>query len=232
MTSSVILIPARYQSTRFPGKPLASLNGIPMIRMVYERCRKAAKELECDVRVLTDDERIAEKFETSEVWLDDKNYANGTERCAGFINTKEGKQYTRVINVQGDMPDVTTDMIKYAYYNLNQYEVTTVHTDMDPVLRADPNSVKMIEGAGKALWFGRGFTKYGKHHLGIYGYWATLLERYITLPVTAEEDIEQLEQLRWLKNGCTIGTQSVYFKGIEINSPEDVDRWHQNKHSQ
>ena len=227
MTTTAILIPARYGSTRFPGKPLVPLNGIPMVRMVYERCRKAAKELGCDVRVLTDDTRIAERFDSSQVYIDKTEYANGTERCTGFVLTDEGKKYSRVVNVQGDMPDVTTDMIKYAFYNLNQYEVTTVHTDMDPKLRDDPNSVKMIEGAGKALWFGRGFTKYGKHHLGVYGYWTSMLERYPNMPVTAEEDIEQLEQLRWLKNGCTIGTQSVYFKGIEINTPEDVDAWHQ-----
>ena len=232
MTSSAILIPARYGSTRFPGKPLAALDGIPMIRHVYERCRKAAKEINADVFVLTDDNRIAEKFEPSQVWLDELDYANGTERCAGFVSSKLGRQYSRIVNVQGDMPDVTTDMIKYAYYNLNQYTVTTVHTDMDPGLRKDPNSVKMIEGAGKALWFGRGFTKYGKHHLGVYGYWATELERYPSMPVTTEEDIEQLEQLRWLKNGCTIGTESVYFNGIEINSPEDVDAWHLHQNKQ
>jgi len=229
MTSCAILIPARYESTRFPGKPLALLHNIPMVRMVFEHCRKSGIG---DVRVLTDDERIAERFSPHEVWIDDKDYANGTERCAGFANSKEGQQYNKFINVQGDMPDITIDIIKYVYYNLNQYDVTTAHTDMDPALRSDPNSVKMIEGAGKALWFGRGFTKYGKHHLGVYGYTRDQLLRYSDMPVTAEEDIEQLEQLRWLKNGCTIGTQSVYFKGIEINSPEDVDRWHQNKHSQ
>ena len=228
---TAILIPARYASTRFPGKPLTLLDGVPMVRWVFERCRKAAKEIDADVIALTDDKRIAEKFGPNEVWVDSKDYANGTERCAGFVETEIGKKYSRVINVQGDMPDVTTDMIKYAYYNLNQYEVTTVHTDMDPKLREDPNSVKMIEGAGKALWFGRGFTKYGKHHLGVYGYTREKLLQYPDMPVTAEEDIEQLEQLRWLKNGCTIGTQSVYFKGIEINSPEDTDKWHQIKRS-
>ena len=226
MTSTAILIPARYGSTRFPGKPLASLNNIPMVRHVYERCRKAAQELGCDVYVLTDDTRIAERFNPNDVWLDETDYANGTERCAAFASTKQGEKYARFINVQGDMPDVTIDIIKYVYYNLNQYEVTTVHTDMDPSLRDDPNTVKMIEGAGRALWFGRGFTKYGKHHLGVYGYWAQRLEDYPKMPVTAEEDIEQLEQLRWLKNGCTIGTQSVYFNGIEINTPEDLEAWH------
>ena len=232
MTSSAILIPARYESTRFPGKPLALLQGIPMIRLVYEKCRKAAKEIDADVFVLTDDKRIAERFNPSEVWLDDSDYLNGTERCAAFCQTKRAEQYRKFINVQGDMPDITTDIIKYVYYNLNQYDITTAHTEMDPTLRNNPNTVKMIEGAGRALWFGRGFTKYGKHHLGVYGYWGHKLAGYRTLPVTAEEDIEQLEQLRWLKNGCTIGTQSVYFNGIEINSPEDVDAWHQNKLSQ
>ena len=231
MASTVILIPSRYGSTRLPGKSLVSLNGIPMVRVVYEKCRKAAKELNCDVRVLTDDKRIAERFSPSEVWVDETGYRNGTERCAGFADSKEGEQYKRFINVQGDMPDITTDIIKYVYYNLNEYDITTAHTEMDPALRSDPNIVKLIEGAGMVLWCGRGFTKYGKHHLGVYGYARDALLRYPALPVSAEEDIEQLEQLRWLKSGCTIGTQSVYFNGIEINTPEDVDAWHKKKNS-
>ena len=231
MTSTAILIPARYGSTRFPGKPLALLQGIPMVRLVYERCRKAAMAFGAKVVVLTDDNRIAERFNPNEVWVDETDYRNGTERCAGFASSKQGEQYERFINVQGDMPDITTDIIKYVYYNLNEYDITTVHTDMDPKLREDPNSVKMVDGAGMALWFGRGITKYGKHHLGVYGYARDALLRYPTLPVTAEEDIEQLEQLRWLKSGCTIGTQSVYFNGIEINSPSDINLWQQNKSS-
>lgn len=231
MKSTAILIPARYQSTRFPGKPLTLLDGVPMVRWVYERCRKAAIEIDADVFVLTDDERIADKIEPTRVWLNKTEYKNGTERCAGFAKSEWAKQYERFINVQGDMPDITSDIIKYVYYNLNEYDITTAHTDMDPKLRDDPNSVKMIEGAGMALWFGRGFTKYGKHHLGVYGYAKDALLRYSSLPVTVEEDIEQLEQLRWLKSGCTIGTQSVYFKGIEINSSQDVELWHQHKRS-
>jgi len=231
MASSVILIPARYHSTRLPGKPLVKLDGVPMIRWVFERCRKAALSLDVDIRVLTDDKRIAELFSPNEVWIDSKAYKNGTERCAGFAETEWGKLYDRFINVQGDMPDVTADIIKHVYYNLNQYKVTTAHTDMSPDRRLDPSVVKQINGAGTALWFGRGFTKYGVHHLGIYGYSREALLKYIDLPVTTEEDIEALEQLRWLKNGWQIGTQSVYYKGIEINTPEDVDRWHQNKRS-
>lgn len=232
MKSTAILIPARYGSTRFPGKPLAMLDGIPMIRLVYERCRKAANALGLSTIVLTDSTEIADKFFDTQVWLDDTDYRNGTERCAGFAASKRGEEFTHFINVQGDMPDITTDIIKYVYYNLNEYDITTAHTEMDPKLREDPNTVKMIEGAGMVLWCGRGFTKYGKHHLGVYGYARDALLRYPTLPVSAEEDIEQLEQLRWLKSGCTIGTQSVYFNGIEINTPEDIERWHRTKHSQ
>jgi len=231
---TAICIPARYGSTRFEGKPLVELNGVPMARIVYERCRKAKQEfnvnaMQTDVIVLTDDERIAERFSDTEVWVDEVSYANGTERVAGFAKSKQGEQYERFINVQGDMPDVTTDIIKYVYYNLNQYDVATVHTDMDPKLRDNTNTVKMIEGNGEALWFGRGFTKYGKHHLGVYGYTRDALLRYPDLSVTAEEDIEQLEQLRWLKHGIRIGTQSVYYNGVEINTPEDVDKWYEKK---
>jgi len=107
VTSTVILIPARWGSTRFPGKPLAPLNGIPMVRMVYERCRKAAKEIDADVRVLTDHEDVCLRFESNEVWFDNNDYANGTERCAGFAKSKEGQLYNKFINVQGDMPDIT-----------------------------------------------------------------------------------------------------------------------------
>jgi CMP-2-keto-3-deoxyoctulosonic acid synthetase len=226
MTSTAILIPARYGSTRFPGKPLATLNNMPMIRVVYERCRKAG----LDVYVLTDDKRIASKFSDSQVIVDDTDYANGTERCAGALNDKRLDKYTHFINVQGDMPDINARIIETVNYGLKYADVVTVHTEMDPGLKANPNTVKMVLGKNEALWFGRGFT-YGEHHLGIYGYSREMLIQYPTLSITAEELIEQLEQLRWLKNGCKIGTHPVYFNGIEINSPEDVEAWHQ-KNSQ
>lgn len=224
MNNTAILIPARYGSTRFPGKPLAPLNGVPMIRMVYERCRKSG----LDVYVLTDDDRIASKFTEGEVIVDDTDYANGTERCAGALNDRRLDKYTHFINVQGDMPDINARIIETVAYGLKYADVTTVHTEMKPELKSDPNSVKMVLGKNEALWFGRGFT-YGEHHLGVYGYKRESLIHYPTLSITAEELIEQLEQLRWLKNGCSIGTHPVYFNGIEINSPEDVDAWHNNR---
>ena len=229
MTSTAILIPARYGSTRLPGKPLIPLDNIPMIRRVYERCRKSGH----DTYVLTDDMRIFNLFGASNCWIEEVDYANGTERCAGAVKHGFFDKYDRFINVQGDMPDVTVDMIEKCAESLNyNYSVSTVYTDMPPCMQNDPNSVKMIHAyPNQALWFGRGLTGYGEWHLGVYGYKRHALVAYPNLKVTQEETIEQLEQLRWLKSGWQIGTQSVYFNGVEINTPEDVEAWH-SKYSQ
>ena len=231
MNDTAILIPARWASTRFPGKPLAPLNGIPMVRMVYEHCRKAAKEINADVYVLTDHEDICLRFEPDEVWFDYNDYANGTERCAGFANSKKGQGYNKFVNVQGDMPDVTTEIIKKAHWHLQNYSVTTVFTNMPSEKQNDPNSVKMVRAGDQALWFGRGMTGYGEWHLGVYGYKRNSLDMYRTLRIETEEEIEKLEQLRWLKNGWQIGCLSVQYNGVEINTPEDIKEWH-NKNSQ
>ena len=226
MTSSAILIPARYNSTRFPGKPLTPLHNIPMVRMVYEACRKTG----IDTYVLTDDMRIFNRFGSEICWIEEEHiapYENGTERCAGAITQWDKlKQYDQFINVQGDMPDVTHDMIKKARWHLQHYPVTTVFTQMQEDKQNDPNSVKMVRAGDQALWFGRGMTGYGDWHLGVYGYKRNALEMYPTLQVEQEEQIEKLEQLRWLKNGWNIGCLSVQYNGVEINSPEDVDIWH------
>ena len=232
MTSSVILIPARYNSTRLPGKPLAMLDGVPMIKRVYDAC-SASK---IPTYVLTDDMRIFNLFGPRQCWIDqEKEYANGTERCAGAITDsnfiKYLGHYDNIINVQGDMPDVTLDMIKKVRWHLKHYPVTTMFTEMPPCMQQDPNTVKMVRAGDQALWFGRGMTGYGEWHLGIYGYKRNALEMYTNLPVDREEEVEKLEQLRWLKNGWQIGCLSVYYNGTEINSPEDIETWH-NKNSQ
>jgi CMP-2-keto-3-deoxyoctulosonic acid synthetase len=122
-------------------------------------------------------------------------------------------------------------MIEKCVWHLKHYPVTTVFTNMSEEEQNNPNSVKMVRAGDNALWFGRGMTGYGDWHLGVYGYKRNPLEVYQSLTVEKEETIEQLEQLRWLKNGWQIGCLSVYFNGIEINSPEDVNAWH-NKHFQ
>jgi 3-deoxy-manno-octulosonate cytidylyltransferase (CMP-KDO synthetase) len=227
MTSTAILIPARYASTRYPGKPLALLDGVPMIKRVYDACIAS----KTPTYVLTDDMRIYELFGPDKCWIEQKDYANGTERCAGAVKNDFFAQYDQFINVQGDMPDVTLQMIERCIEWLKYYPISTVFTAMPEEMQNDPNSVKMVRAGDSALWFGRGMTGYGEWHLGIYGYRRNALNLYPSLEITQEETIEQLEQLRWLKSGWQIGCSSVYFKGVEINSPEDVDVWH-TRHSQ
>jgi 3-deoxy-manno-octulosonate cytidylyltransferase (CMP-KDO synthetase) len=93
-------------------------------------------------------------------------------------------------------------------------------------MRLNPNVVKMIKGTDNAQWFGRGFANYGYHHLGIYGYKRRSLELFPILKKTVEEEAEQLEQLRWLKNGWKIKISHVQYKGVEINTSTDVEQWH------
>ena len=222
MSKTAILIPARYASTRFPGKPLVELDGVPMIKRVYDAC--VASKI--PTYVLTDDMRIFELFNSTNCWIDETPYENGTERCAGAIKNDFFKDYNQFINVQGDMPDVTQLMIERCVEWLQYYPVSTVFATMPEEIQNEPNSVKMVRAGDQALWFGRGMTGYGEWHLGIYGYRRNALKLYPSLEITQEETIEQLEQLRWLKSGWQIGCSSVYFNGVEINSPEDVDIWH------
>ena len=222
MTSSAILIPARYNSTRLPGKPLAMLDGVPMIKRVYDACSASG----IPTYVLTDDVRIASVFQNTSVIIDDTDYASGTERCAGAINLDYMQKYNKFINVQGDMPDVTIDMIKQCEWHLQHYQVTTLWTDMPTCMQEDPNTVKLIRAGDRVLWCGRSITNYGHWHLGIYGYKREALEMYTDLIIEKEETIEQLEQLRWLKNGWQVGCLSVQYNGVEINSPEDIETWH------
>jgi 3-deoxy-manno-octulosonate cytidylyltransferase (CMP-KDO synthetase) len=222
MNKTAILIPARYASTRFPGKPLVELDGVPMIKRVYDACIAS----KIPTYVLTDDMRIFELFNSTNCWIDETPYENGTERCAGAIKNDFFKDYNQFINVQGDMPDVTLQMIERCVEWLQYYPVSTVFATMPEEIQNEPNSVKMVRAGDQALWFGRGMTGYGEWHLGIYGYRRNALKLYPSLEITQEETIEQLEQLRWLKSGWQIGCSSVYFNGVEINSPEDVDIWH------
>lgn len=221
MKSTAILIPARYESSRYPGKPLVNLGEMTMIERVYETCADTG----LDTYVLTDDYRIASLFNDNNCRLDTAEYNNGTERCAGALD--KIPEYDQYINVQGDMPDVNKHMINKVIWHLNNYPITTLFTDMPEKMRNDPNSVKVVRGGDKALWFGRGMSGYGDWHLGIYGYKKNPLQFYSKYGIIEEERIEQLEQLRWLKAGWDIGVLHTEFNGIEINTPEDEKRWNE-----
>ena len=225
--NTAILIPARLASTRFPEKPLKLLNRVPMIRRVYDRCLETG----LDTFVLTDSKRIASLFPEGNVVVHDDPYENGTERCAGVLRDSRFDQYKQFVNVQGDMPDVTVDIVEKCIWHLKNYPVTSVFTQMPEDKQMDPSTVKMVRAGDQALWFGRGLTGYGDWHLGVYGYKRNPLEMYSNLEVTQEEEVEKLEQLRWLKNGWQVGVLSVYYKGMEINTPQDLEEWH-SKNSQ
>jgi 3-deoxy-manno-octulosonate cytidylyltransferase (CMP-KDO synthetase) len=215
--TTAILIPARLNSTRFPNKMLAELNGVPLIRHVYDKC--AATGL--DTYVITPDQAIVDAV-PSAILVGDAD--NGTERCMLAID--EHLQYDRYINVQGDMPDITESIIRAVEAELKNSDVSTAYTQMDFNLRSDPNCVKMIHSRGRALWFLRASLMYGDHHLGIYGYNRETKAMYSVSRKFIEEDIEKLEQLRWIQNGIKIGVVEVEFDGIEINTPDDLVEWH------
>ena len=144
---TAILIPARYASTRYPGKPLVKLDGVPMIKRVAD----AARESGLPVYVLTDDVRVANCVNTEyTVLIEDAEYENGTERCAGYMTTMQKKRlhatgygwdhdYDQYINVQGDMPDVTVDIIEKCVWHLKHYPITTVYTKMPKEKQDDPS---------------------------------------------------------------------------------------------
>jgi len=222
MTSYAILIPARYESTRFPGKPLADLNGTTMIERVVDACRETGLK----TVVLTDDIRVHKKVMNKTMSIfNPTDYANGTERCAGAVSDDWLRKQSHFINVQGDMPDITENIIRAVEGELQRSDVATAYTPMDFNLRNDPNSVKMIHSRGRAHWFLRASLTYGDHHLGVYGYNREAKAMYTTSRKFVEEDIEKLEQLRWIQNGIKIGVVEVEFDGIEINTPEDLEKW-------
>jgi 3-deoxy-manno-octulosonate cytidylyltransferase (CMP-KDO synthetase) len=216
--TTAILIPARYDSKRFPGKMMELLNGIPLVEHVYNKCIATG----LDTYVLTDHQDIYNYLGARRcLWTTEAE--NGTERCMQVID--EVLQYDRYINVQGDMPDITPEIIRAVEDELQRSDVATAYTPMDFNLRNDPNSVKMIHSRGRAHWFLRASLTYGDHHLGVYGYNREAKAMYNASTKFVEEDIEKLEQLRWIQNGIKIGVVEVEFDGIEINTPEDLEKW-------
>jgi 3-deoxy-manno-octulosonate cytidylyltransferase (CMP-KDO synthetase) len=217
---TAILIPARYGSTRFPGKPLTKLGDRHMIQEVYVKCKNSG----LDTYVLTDHPLIVDLFADKTVVIDQSPYENGTERCAGALKDPRFDQYDKFINVQGDMPDVTAEMI-YRVDEIVDQGVVTLWTDMSKELQSDPNCVKVVHNNVRAHWFGRGLTL-GDQHLGVYGYTREMLEKYGTKQ-DKYENHEGLEQLRWIAMGHKVYLRKVTFNGIEINTPEDAEKWNE-----
>jgi 3-deoxy-manno-octulosonate cytidylyltransferase (CMP-KDO synthetase) len=241
VTQVIVLIPARYGSTRFPGKPLALLHGRPMIQHVYERARQAA--LVEGVLVATDDARILEAVHAfgGEAVLTGTHHRTGTERVAEAA-ARRGGSAGIVVNVQGDEPLIDPRAIDAAVRPLLEdpsLEMTTLAT---PIRRAeelfDPHVVKVVVNQqGDALYFSRSpipfvrsqksevrSQEFGYRHVGLYAYRRDFLLRMAQWPPTPLEEAERLEQLRVVERGHRIRVVLVDDSGPGVDTPEDLER--------
>lgn len=237
------IIPARYASTRFPGKPLALLGGKPMIQKVYEQVKNAVDA----VCVATDDERIeaAVKAFGGNVVMTSNQHRSGTDRCEEAYQ-KIGKHFDVIINIQGDEPFIHPEQIETIKHCFED-ESTQIATLVKP-FAADgdfestlfnPNSPKVVVNKKmEAMYFSRSIVPYirGKKytewlsshifykHIGMYAYRADVLKEITALPQSSLEIAESLEQLRWLENGYKIKVGITEQETIGIDTPEDLEK--------
>lgn len=233
------IIPARYASTRFPGKPLHRIAGRPLIQRVVEQCQKARALTE--VVVATDDLRIAEVArQFCRVELTREDHPSGSDRIAEVAARCE---CDAVVNIQGDEPLIDPAVVDAVAHALTDNEMSTAATPIQNLAEYDnPNVVKVVVNrAGRALYFSRRTIPYLREaasrsaseqlaafpflkHLGIYGFRRTTLLRLVQFPVSPLENAEKLEQLRALDNGIQIAVVKVNYDSVGVDVPEDVTR--------
>jgi len=231
------IIPARFASTRFPGKPLALIAGKPLLQHVVEQCQQA-KSLS-EVIVATDDTRIWEVAQNfCRVEMTRPEHPSGSDRIAEVAGRCE---CDAVVNIQGDEPLIDPAVIDAVANALAQNEMSTAATPIKNLSELDnPNVIKVVvNAAGRALYFSRRTIPYLREaasrpvpeqlaafpflkHLGIYGYRRETLLRLVKFPVSPLENAEKLEQLRALENGIQIAVVQVEYDSIGVDLPEDV----------
>jgi 3-deoxy-manno-octulosonate cytidylyltransferase (CMP-KDO synthetase) len=231
------IIPSRYGSTRFPGKPLVNIQGKPMIQRVYEQARQSHKLH--DVIIATDDARIAEaaRLFGATVLLTSDKHQNGTERCAEAA-TQYGHS-DAVVNIQGDEPFIHPEQIDAVATLLeNGASIATLVKRLDSFKDfLSPNVVKAVLNHKKeALLFSRSPIPFIRDefthdyfaqnifykHIGIYGFKTETLIQLSQLPFSKLEEAEKLEQLRWLEHGFVIQTAETIYESIAIDVPSDL----------
>ena len=243
MMKFIGIIPARYASTRFPGKPLADMNGKPMIQRVYEQ----VKDVLDSVCVATDDIRIenAVKAFGGQVVMTSDQHRSGTDRCYEAYQ-KIGEGYDVIVNIQGDEPFIHPEQIqtiKTCFADANTQIATLVKPfrsddDFESSL-FNPNSPKVVLNKNnEAMYFSRSIIPYIRgmkytewlpshtfyKHIGLYAYRAQVLKEITQLPQSALELAESLEQLRWLENGYKIKVGITEQETIGIDTPEDMEK--------
>jgi 3-deoxy-manno-octulosonate cytidylyltransferase (CMP-KDO synthetase) len=233
------VIPARFASTRFPGKPLALIAGKPLIQRVVEQCKKA-KSLS-EIIVATDDSRIADVAKNfCRVEMTRADHPSGSDRIAEVAARCD---CNAIVNIQGDEPLIDPAVIDAVADALNENEMSTAATPIKNISEYDnANVVKVVvSSAGRALYFSRRTIPYLREaasrpaseqlaafpflkHLGIYGYRRETLLRLVKFPVSPLENAEKLEQLRALENGIQIAVVNVNYDSVGVDVPEDVNR--------
>ncbi|MFN3604072.1 MAG: 3-deoxy-manno-octulosonate cytidylyltransferase [Leptonema sp. (in: bacteria)] len=227
------VIPARYSSTRFPGKPLAKIGSYPMIRYVYEASKQS--NLINKIIVATEDERIREEVENfgCECIITSELHKSGTDRVAEVADMFP--EYEIVINIQGDEPGIEPELIDGVIQNKIQHQEWEVSTAVRPFKEIEdplqPNRVKaVLTKTNKVLYFSRSLIPFPRNniphpiylHLGIYAYERDFLLKFSTLPRSFLEEVESLEQLRILENGFNIGAYITENSYPGVDTPEDL----------
>ncbi len=234
------IIPARFQSTRFPGKPLVMLGEKPIIQWVYENAKKVLDE----VYVATDDERIyraVEAFGGKAVYTS-PNHQSGTDRCAEAAQkVAERLKFDVVINIQGDEPFIRPEQVEglKACFDSPETEIATLIKPItNPEEITNINRPKVvINKNSEAMYFSRSPIPFVRDftpeewisrntffsHIGMYAYRFDILLELTKLPIGVLEKAESLEQLRWLENGYRIKTAQTSFENIGIDTPEDLE---------
>ena len=230
------IIPARYASSRFPGKPLALINGKPMVQWVYERVQSSEVR---DLVVATDDERIAACVRGfgGRVVMTSPDHASGTDRCGEAALSLQPDDNDVVINIQGDEPLISPKeihLLASAFEDRAVQIATLVNPFHDDTLLHNPNVVKVVKAKnGNVLYFSRLPIPYLRgesavapenyyRHIGVYAYRYGALRQIVQLPPSELENSEKLEQLRWLENGYTIRALECDYQGIGVDTPEDL----------
>ena len=233
------VIPARYDSSRFPGKPLVEIMGKPMIQRVVEQVNKCS--LIDEVIVATDDKRIAEIVLNTggKVVITRKDHCSGTDRIGEVLEklNREGHHYDIVVNIQGDEPFIDPKQIEevLSLFNIPEVQIATLAKKIisDEEIN-NPNVVKVVFGnSAQALYFSRSsipflrnktdHTTYFKH-IGMYAYKTDVLSQLVKLVPTPLEIAESLEQLRWLENGFRVQIHVTEFESVAIDTPDDLQK--------
>ncbi len=242
------IIPSRYASSRFPGKPLALINGKTMIQRVYEQAKQALEH----VYVATDDERIENEVKKfgGRVVITSANHESGTDRLAEaivIIEKKNGIKFDVVVNIQGDEPFIQPEQIEQikSCFEDSKTEIATLIKEIDNSEDIfDANKPKVILDKNmNAICFSRSPIPYLRNidksewhlkhkfyrHIGMYAYKTTTLQNLTKIPQSSLELAESLEQMRWIENGYKIKVKETPFDSKGIDTPEDLERLNTNK---